>query len=662
MSTNLDTDVAPLASKDKKLIQESFKKVAALGPAVPKLFYERLFELDPSLERLFRGDMDEQGAKLMDMLSSAVLLLDRPEKLVPALEALAKRHLDYGVEDEHYGTVGRALLDTLKKGLGDDFSPPVRSAWTSLYGVISSTMINATSKGLLSQSDSLLQSLDRMGTNVFMADAEFNLIFANKKAKDTLSSMADVVRNLFKLEIDELVGGSIDRFHAGPLKDKIRKILSDKKNFPYRTTISVGPRRLDLNVNILEEKHEIKGYIVNWEDVTEKEKLDAESARLQSMMDNIPVNVLLCDRDLNLTYMNPASARTLKTLQSVLPVPVEKIVGQKIDIFHKVPSHQRAILSDAKNLPKISNIKLAGETLALTVSPVFDKQNNYIAAMATWSIISDNVKVANEVAEVVQMLTAASTELEASSQSMAAGSEETSKQAQTVAAASEEASRSVQSVATASEEMSKSIKEISARVQDTANIAQQASKEATSTNETMSNLSRSSEEIGQVVKVIASIAQQTNLLALNATIEAARAGEAGKGFAVVANEVKELARQTAKATEEINQKITSVQKDTSSAVGAIQGIQGIISKLNENAMTIAAAVEEQNAATGEISRSATEASRGTVEVNQNISHVSKVAGESSRTAAEIQAASGQLSEVASKMDKTIQDFIKKMGL
>lgn len=656
-----------LTPKDKQLVLDSSKKVFSNPPGVAREFYKRLFELDPTLERLFKSDMEEQGRKLMDTLALVVRSLDRLDAVVPAVQELARRHVAYGVQDQHYDTVGAALLDTLKKGLGDEFTPDLKRAWSHVYFQVADVMREtasaaAGSAGLLADAGSLFATLDNIGTNIMIADKALNLIFVNKRSKKTLAAIADVIRQELKLEVDQLVGGSIDRFHRGLAKERVRAVLADRRNFPYQQTISLGGLKLFLNVNEITRGDELAGYVVNWEDQTEKEKLDAESARLQSMMDNLPVNVLLADKDMNLTYMNPASAKTLKTLEGILPMPVEKMLGSKIDAFHRNPAHQRAILADAKSLPRKANIKLGQETLDLMVSPVFDRSKNYIGAMATWSVISDNVKLANEVASVVQTLTSASTELTASSQSMAAGAEETAKQAQGVAAASAQATRSVQSVAAASEEMSKSVKEISGRVQESATISKQAAKDATNANETMGSLSKSSEEIGQVVKVISSIAQQTNLLALNATIEAARAGEAGKGFAVVANEVKELARQTAKATEEINLKITGVQKDTHSAVGAIQGISSVIAKLNEICITIAAAVEEQNAATGEISRSASEASRGTASVNENISQVSKVAQDSTRTAVEIQKASSQLSQTAVKMDQTVKEFLRKMGL
>jgi len=523
----------------------------------------------------------------------------------------------------------------------------------------------STKSKLLTTAASLLQMLEKLGTNIFVADAQFNLIYMNQRAEDTMTGIDDVVRGLFGIATDDLVGGSIDRFHKGDLKDKVRRILSDPRNFPYRTKIAVGPRKLDLNVNIIEEGAKTLGYAVNWEDITEKERLDRETARLTSMMEQLPINVMMCDPEFTIVYMNPATRKTLRTLEHLLAAPVDKIMGQKIDIFHKDPAKQRALLSNPeRNLPHRAKIRLGPETLQFLASPIYDGEKRYLGAMVTWAIVSDRVQLAEDfekqIGAVVQNVNSSAAEMEASSQTMAAGAEETSRQAQTVATGSQQASRSVESVAASSEEMSKSVKEIAQRVQEAASIAQQASREAESTTQIIGSLSKSSDEIGQVVKVIASIAQQTNLLALNATIEAARAGEAGKGFAVVANEVKELARQTAKATEEINLKISNVQKGTHSAVNAIDTISQVIHRLNEISMGVAGAVEEQNAATSEISRSATEAARGTNDVNQNIVQVSRVAEETGHAAVEMQKSAALLTEEAAKLNMTADSFLKKI--
>ena len=103
--------------------------------AAADLFYGRLFELDPSLKPLFKGDIKEQGAKLMAMIATAVAGLDRLDSIVPAVQALGKRHAGYGVEAAHYDTVGSALLWTLEQGLGSAFTPDVKGAWTSLAGI-----------------------------------------------------------------------------------------------------------------------------------------------------------------------------------------------------------------------------------------------------------------------------------------------------------------------------------------------------------------------------------------------------------------------------------------------------------------------------------------------------------------------------------------------
>ena len=206
------------------------------------------------------------------------------------------------------------------------------------------------------------------------------------------------------------------------------------------------------------------------------------------------------------------------------------------------------------------------------------------------------------VGEIINTVSHASTELEASASSLTNNAERSQRLATTVAAASEEASTNVHSVAAASEELSSSVNEISRQVQESARMAGEAVGQARTTTERVSELSKAASRIGDVVELINTIAGQTNLLALNATIEAARAGEAGRGFAVVASEVKALAEQTAKATGEIGQQISGIQNATQDSVTAIREISGTIERLSEISSAIAASVEEQGAATQEISR------------------------------------------------------------
>ena len=166
------------------------------------------------------------------------------------------------------------------------------------------------------------------------------------------------------------------------------------------------------------------------------------------------------------------------------------------------------------------------------------------------------------VGEIVETVSSASTELEASASTLTSTAERAQELTTMVAAASEEATANVQSVASATEEMASSITEISRQVQESARMANEAVDQARTTNERVSELSKAAARIGAVVELINTIAEQTNLLALNATIEAARAGDAGRGFAVVASEVKALAEQTSKATGEIGQQITGIQAAT----------------------------------------------------------------------------------------------------
>ena len=127
-----------------RLVRESFALVQPIAAQAAALFYDNLFDSDPSLRGMFRGDMVAQGERLMSMIGAAVGLLDRPEALVPVLRNLGGRHVGYGVRDHHYATVGAALIETLEQGLGDAFTPEVREAWVTLYGVVSRTMMEGS--------------------------------------------------------------------------------------------------------------------------------------------------------------------------------------------------------------------------------------------------------------------------------------------------------------------------------------------------------------------------------------------------------------------------------------------------------------------------------------------------------------------------------------
>lgn len=128
------------------LVKNSWSQVTPIADKAAELFYGKLFELDPALKSLFKGDMLEQGRKLMQMINTAVNGLDNLESIVPAVEKLGERHVGYGVKNKDYDTVGAALLWTLEAGLGEAFTAEVKAAWTETYGVLAQTMKIAAAK------------------------------------------------------------------------------------------------------------------------------------------------------------------------------------------------------------------------------------------------------------------------------------------------------------------------------------------------------------------------------------------------------------------------------------------------------------------------------------------------------------------------------------
>ncbi len=264
------------------------------------------------------------------------------------------------------------------------------------------------------------------------------------------------------------------------------------------------------------------------------------------------------------------------------------------------------------------------------------------------------------VGKVVQAVTSAAGQLEASSGRMADTARDSSAKITTVASAAQEASVNVHTVASASGQVASSINEISRHVERSREVAHRAGDEAQHTTMQMRALSENVDKIGEIVQLINSIAAQTNLLALNATIEAARAGDAGKGFAVVAGEVKNLANQTAHATSEIAGQIHAVQEGTTVAVRAIDSISGVIGEMAEISASVAAAVQQQSAATDEIAGNIDQVAAGTREVSANITAVDQAARETGTAAEHIRLASSDLSNQAGILRGEVARFLRQV--
>jgi methyl-accepting chemotaxis protein len=257
------------------------------------------------------------------------------------------------------------------------------------------------------QANRLQRAVDGAQTAMMMIDRDFNITYANESTRKLMSEHGETLKSLYRgFDPERLVGSNIDMFHQNPSYQ--RGLLSDPSRLPHEADIQVGPLTFRIRVSAI---HDLDGnYIGNtleWADVTELRASEIEVSRLKSAVEGSQTALMLCDQNLDITYVNPAVVGLLSKrqneLRQIFPgFDAYKLVGENIDRFHKNPAHQRSLLSDMNRLPATSKIRLLDLVFEVNATAIVGPDGGYMGNMVEWKDLTEQTDAEEQLANLIQ--------------------------------------------------------------------------------------------------------------------------------------------------------------------------------------------------------------------------------------------------------------------
>ena len=346
----------------------------------------------------------------------------------------------FGAAPAHYDVVGKLLLETMAQMAGSEWSPEVAGAWETAYSWVAGTMIGTEGRTEMDQNiggnsgqrnghseypriakaedEALKKRVAELesqvnGINKVQAVIEFdlsgNVLTANQNFLNVLGYSLDEIKGRHRrMFVEPSVAASQEyvRFWAD--------LVDGRAQTAEYKRIAKGGREVWIQASynpIFDGNGRVTKFVKFATDVTATKLQSLEQKQFAQMVDAAPINIMYCDLDLTIKYMNATSRATLTKLEAYLPIRADRMVGASIDIFHKAPAHQRRLLADPKNLPHRANITVGPETLSLLVTARYDEDGRYIGPMLTWEVITEKRALEKAASDAAARETAVATDL-----------------------------------------------------------------------------------------------------------------------------------------------------------------------------------------------------------------------------------------------------------